>query len=107
MTAIKDARNRAGYKQREVSEALSIPLGTLRRWEQGVNEPDIESLIDLANLYGTSVDALLGSRFAVEYETPEKMDADERELLDLYRAASDQGRAAIIAVVRIISEIAR
>ena len=100
MTAIKDARNRAGYKQREVSEALNIPLGTLRRWEQGVNEPDIESLIDLANLYGTSVDALLGSRFAVEYETPEKMDADERELLDAYRRLDETKRAALLALAK-------
>ena len=100
MTAIKDARNRAGYKQREVSEALNLPLGTLRRWEQGVNEPDIESLIDLANLYGTSVDALLGSRFAVEYETPEKMDADERELLDAYRRLDETKRAALLALAK-------
>lgn len=65
---LKDARKKAGMTQAEVSESSGIPLGTIRRWEQGVNEPDVESIIQLAKLYGTSTDFLLGSRFSIPPE---------------------------------------
>ena len=61
---LKRARNRAGMTQAEASEASGIPIGTLRRWEQGVNEPDIASIILLADTYETTTDELLGSRFS-------------------------------------------
>lgn len=53
-------RKRSGMTQKEVSEKTGIPLGTLRRWEQGQNDPDMGSLVQLADLYGTSLDSMLG-----------------------------------------------
>lgn len=47
---------------------MGIALGTLRRWEQGLHEPDIESIIRLSSLYGVTTDTLLGSQFADEIE---------------------------------------
>lgn len=61
---IKRARERTGMTQAQAAEASGIPIGTLRRWEQGVNEPDIASIILLADTYKTSTDELLGSKFA-------------------------------------------
>lgn len=61
---IKQARERTGMTQAQAAEASGIPIGTLRRWEQGVNEPDIASIILLADTYKTSTDELLGSKFA-------------------------------------------
>lgn len=61
---IKAAREKTGMTQAQASEASGIPIGTLRRWEQGVNEPDIASIILLADIYKTSTDELLGSKFA-------------------------------------------
>lgn len=50
--------------QAQAAEASRIPIGTLRRWEQGVNEPDIASIILLADTYETTTDELLGSKFS-------------------------------------------
>lgn len=58
------ARKKAGFTQAKVAELTNIPLGTIRRWEQGINEPDIESLVKLAKLYGVTTDTLLGTSFA-------------------------------------------
>ena len=92
--ALKDARSRSGATQREVADATSIALGTLRRWEQGVNEPDAESLVRLADLYGVTVGQLLG----VPDGAPVGLSADEQRLLDLYRSTDDRGRLAIMSV---------
>lgn len=61
---LKAVRKAAGLTQEAASKKSGIPLGTLRRWEQGVNEPDMQSVINLAKLYGVSTDTLLGSIYA-------------------------------------------
>lgn len=53
------SRQKSGLTQKEVSAKTGIPLGTIRRWEQGQNDPDLNSLIQLIKLYGVSLDAIL------------------------------------------------
>lgn len=67
-TNLKETRKATGLTQERASMLSGIPLGTLRRWEQGVNEPDMESIIKLADLYGVSTDTILGSRHAAVIE---------------------------------------
>ncbi len=64
MNNLGAARKHAGMTQTEASQKSGIPLGTLRRWEQGVNEPDIRSLAQLASLYSVTTDTLIGTEFA-------------------------------------------
>ncbi len=106
MSSIKEARIKAGYKQKEVSKITGIPLGTLRRWEQGINEPNVDSIITLADLYGTSTDELLGSGFSVvlEYNTDNLTD-DEKKLVKLYRQCSHQGREYLLQIASVTAGI--
>lgn len=69
---LKQARKDAGYTQEQAAEKTGIALGTLRRWEQGVNEPDMGSIIQLAKLYKTSTDKILGSDFSPLNPTPDQ-----------------------------------
>lgn len=64
MNGLKKARKLSGLTQEEAAQKSGIPLGTLRRWEQGKNEPDIDSINLLADLYHVSTDLMLGSQFA-------------------------------------------
>ena len=57
-----EARKNAGYTQKAVSVETGIPLGTIRRWEQGQNDPDMSSLVTLAKLYDTSLDYILENK---------------------------------------------
>ena len=101
MTALKDARKKAGLTQAQAAEISGIPLGTLRRWEQGVNEPSIDFIVQLADIYQVSTDELLGSSFsALEYDT-NRLSDDENRLLDLYRACTPQGREYLIGVAEV------
>lgn len=54
-----EMRRRAGLTQKQAAEAADTPLGTLRRWEQGQNDPDMGSLMKLADLYHTTLDSML------------------------------------------------
>ena len=57
---LKKFRKRAGYSQREVAEALHVTQGAVSSWEAGRWEPDQQNLAALADLFGVSVDALIG-----------------------------------------------
>lgn len=94
---LKKARNRAGLTQQDVAVMTNIALGTLRRWEQGVNEPDTESLVALLDLYGASADEVLESSFyAKAAARSQRLSPDEQLLLDLYRSTDARGKAAIM-----------
>lgn len=54
-----EMRRRAGLTQKQAAEAADTPLGTLRRWEQGQNDPDMGSLMKLADLYHTTLNSML------------------------------------------------
>lgn len=99
MDSLGKARKQAGYTQRQASELLGTPLSTLRRWEQGVNEPDAASIVRMADLYGVSTDYILGSGYAKPKQS-ETLKPDELELLDAYRSITDAGKAALLGSAR-------
>lgn len=53
-------RNRFGYSQATLAEMLSISRMAYTQYENGHREPGIDTLVRLANVYGVSVDFLLG-----------------------------------------------
>ncbi|MFM0009713.1 helix-turn-helix transcriptional regulator [Paraburkholderia sediminicola] len=60
MERLKELRRQAGYTQVQLAEMLKTTQQTVGRWESGKVEPDIATLRDLAMIYGTSVDDILG-----------------------------------------------
>ena len=57
----KECRERYGYGQKEISKILGISERTLQRYEYGESEPTVSMLIKLSNLYGISIDAIVGN----------------------------------------------
>lgn len=57
---IREYRKSMGLTQEQLAERLGITLGTVSKWERGSSEPDLGYLMDLAELFRVSVDALIG-----------------------------------------------
>lgn len=57
-----------GIKSSEAAEALGVGYNALNTWERGFKNPTIENLEKMADIYGVSVDYLLGRDF-VNQET--------------------------------------
>lgn len=57
---IEDLRADHDYTQKRVAEYLTMNLQVYRRYEKGIREVPVWALIKLAELYGVSVDYLLG-----------------------------------------------
>lgn len=60
MLKLKEIREEAGLSMRQASEQLGIPYNTYGFYERGGREPNIATLIKLADFFGCSVDRLLG-----------------------------------------------
>lgn len=60
MNAIKKYREAAGLKQAEMAEAIGISTMTLSRYESGTREPRATELLKMSELFGCTVDELLG-----------------------------------------------
>lgn len=57
--ALKEQRIRCSMTQEFVAEQLDVSRQAVSKWENGTSEPSTANLMALAQLYGTSVDALL------------------------------------------------
>ena len=53
-------RKEKGLTQADVAEALHVSPQAVSKWENGDSMPDISLLPDIAQLFGVSIDALLG-----------------------------------------------
>ncbi|MBR4723358.1 MAG: helix-turn-helix transcriptional regulator [Clostridia bacterium] len=58
---LRRMREDAGYTQKEFADMLSIRVTTYRNYENTLREPSYDILIKIAEILGTSTDALLGT----------------------------------------------
>lgn len=55
---LKATRERLGLQQKETAKKVGVHPSTLNKYESGDREPDTETLVKLADLYGVSLDFL-------------------------------------------------
>ncbi|EAG7317706.1 XRE family transcriptional regulator [Listeria monocytogenes] len=57
---LKQLRKNSNKTQEDISKILGISRGAYSHIENGRNEPDMETIVKLANIFGVSTDYLLG-----------------------------------------------
>ena len=62
---IRAFRQEKGMTQERLAEAVGVTVGAVSKWESGASVPELSVLVELASLFGTSVDTLIG------YEVPD------------------------------------
>lgn len=85
---IRACRKQAGMTQATLSKAVDISISFMGHIERGARIPSVETLLRIANVLGTSVDALLTGRSA---STPKStnMAVRIRMLNDIMRVLND------------------
>lgn len=58
--SMRKMRKRTGMSRRDVELKSGVKAVTLKEWESAVIKPNVVSLIHLANLYGCTLDELVG-----------------------------------------------
>ncbi len=57
---IRSYRKSLGLTQEQLAERLGVTLGAVSKWERGSSQPDLSYIMELAELFHVSVDALIG-----------------------------------------------
>ena len=73
MNRIKELRIARGESQEQLAQHLNINRTTLTKWETRKHNPDVDTVIYIANYYNVSTDYLLGIS-----DTPKKTSDTEK-----------------------------
>jgi transcriptional regulator with XRE-family HTH domain len=77
---IMQHRKNIGMTQDQLAERLGVTAQAVSKWENDLSCPDINTLPKLAELFGTSTDALLGREPVYDGQVvPEKEDEEEKD----------------------------
>lgn len=60
MTRFKEARENAGFTQKEAAINLDVSVQAVSYWETGNRTPSIEKIVQMCDLYNVTADYLLG-----------------------------------------------
>ena len=98
---LRKLRLEKGVSQMQLANAVWVTQQSINKYENHNIEPDIATLIKLADYFNTSVDYLIGhTEIPHVIEPIEKYDLnrEESELIENYRKLSDKQKAAVQAV---------
>ena len=56
---LRELRQNSSLMQKEIAESIGVSIITIRQYEQGKREPNIEKLLKLAIVFNVSLDDLL------------------------------------------------
>ena len=78
MNRIKEAREKRGLTQKYVALSLGVKGPSVSAWESGKTFPSAENLAALAELYGVSIDYLMGKTDDAPGQAPEDVNHPTR-----------------------------
>lgn len=59
---IRKFRKERNYTQEQLAEAMGVSVGAVSKWESGASVPELGLIMEAADFFGISVDALIGYR---------------------------------------------
>jgi len=84
---IRELRKARNMTQKELAEILNSAKSTISQYENNINEPDLETVIKIADCFNVTVDSLLGR----ETSTKPERASDERTLVMEVRDEEEAG----------------
>ena len=63
---LKVLRKQKGFSQEELAVRINVVRQTVSKWEKGLSVPDADSVVKLAEIFGVSVNELLGEELKSE-----------------------------------------
>ncbi len=102
MIKIKEKREELGIYQKDLARYLHKTTTCICDWERGRTEPDIESIIKLADYFKCSTDELLGRE---NYGTGlveiprENLTKEENILLESFRLLDNNCKQALLLLI--------
>ena len=104
---LKLLRQSRGISQQKLADALGISQQSINHYENHKIEPDIATLIQIADYFDTSIDYVVGHTEItrrIEPTSAYHLNADEGDIIDKYRALTPKERACVAQVIDTLLE---
>jgi transcriptional regulator with XRE-family HTH domain len=62
---LRQCREQLCLSQEDIAKKLHISRQAISKWERGINEPDIETIVRLSDMYDVTIDDLLREDLSV------------------------------------------
>ena len=99
---LKYLRNRKNISQQHLAEIIGVSQQSINKYENHSVEPDIDTLIKLADYFETSVDFLIGHTeidHIIEKVEAFDLNNDEASLIKSYRLLNTKQRRSIKTII--------
>lgn len=100
---LKALRIRKGISQQQLADVIGVSQQSINKYENHMIEPDISTLMALADFFNTSVDYLIGHTeidHIIESIQHYDLNSDEALLIDGYRELAQEEKESIQLIIR-------
>jgi len=92
---LRSFRIASGYTQEMLAKKLNLSKANVSKYESGIIEPNLSTMISISKLFKVSVDSLLGlSEFSETVAKPSL--AAEQQLINNYRQLNEEGQEKLL-----------
>ena len=103
---LQQLRKEARLTQSQISEMLHVPKRTYASWERGERQPDLDTLVAIADCFHVSTDYLLGRTF-IETAFKGKIQPSSSNDIDRLQNNPSNELRSDSELVQIIREVVR
>ena len=99
---LRSLRDAASVSQKQLADAIGISQQSINKYENHNIEPDIGTLIRIADFFNTSVDYLIGNTTVLrklEETIPYELNATEQSVVDGFRKLSAKQKLCVLNVI--------
>ena len=104
---LRKLRLEKNLSQQALGEIIGFSQQAINKYENHDTEPDIATLISIADFFNTSVDFLIGhtsERHKYESIKPYELNAEEEAFINKFRKISPKKRECILSILKIFNE---
>ena len=102
---LKKLRETKGITQTELAKELGVVRSTICQYEKGNREPDMETLIKIADYFGVSIDFILDREENLDGSPAPSFNEREGKLLQYFRMLSPALQDVALDTVRVLAGI--
>ncbi len=97
---LKKLRQETNLNQKDYGKLFNLTQGTYSNYENGITQPDLKLLVEIADYHKVSLDYLVGRPFANDYGY---MTTEEKELLNNFRNMNNQAKIMLLGEAKAFS----
>ncbi len=103
---IKEFRKAAGMTQQELAQKIGVTNSAIGHYERGIRKVEQDKLSIIAEVFGTSIDEILGVRKPIITETKKALHGNSRaaQMKEVFEKLNPTDQRAVLKMAKSLSQ---